>query len=256
MDTSPLPGFITRKEASKRCHRSERTLQRYWSRAMELQDTKVLQHLRLSTEDGVKHEGVNVTKELIDELKKQRQNPTWYVEAAWAEKTYQPKAQDAASDGQHNKEAAKVKTASQSSEEGSARTFGADYVALLERQIEDLKNDKAAMREQIAQSTDTLRQNNKLQQELHILLKQMQDRLLLPPADSGLKSTRSPAIIETQQLHSPEGVNEDPTAAKPQRSQSSGSRKKRGGKKKPAKKGFFSLDTPTLRKLSSSIFRR
>ena len=60
---------------------------------MELQDTKVLQHLRLSTEDGVKHEGVNVTKQFIDELKKQRQNPTWYVEAAWAEKTYQLRSQ-------------------------------------------------------------------------------------------------------------------------------------------------------------------
>ena len=256
MDTSPLPGFITRKEASKRCRRSERTLQRYWSRAMELQDTKVLQHLRLSTEDGVKHEGVKVTKELIDDLKKQRQNPTWYVEAAWAEKTYQPKVHHAASDEQDTKEVEKVKSAPQSSEEGSERTYGADYVALLERQIEDLKSDKAAMREQIAQSTDTLRQNNKLQQELHVLLKQMQDRLLLPPADSGLKSTRSPAIIEIQPSHSPEGVNEDPIAAKPKRSQPPRNRKKRSGKKKPTKQGFFSLDTPTLRKLSSRIFRR
>ena len=223
---------------------------------MELQDTKVLQHLRLSTEDGVKHEGIQVTKELIDDLKKKRQNPTWYVEAAWAEKTYQPKVQDEASDDQKSKEFEKVKPDSKLSEEGSQRTFGADYVALLERQIEDLKIDKAAMREQIAQSTDTLRQNNKLQQELHVLLKQMQDRLLPPPADPMPEATRSPAIIETPPSHAPEGVNEDPTAAKPKRSQSSGNRKKRSGKKKPTKQGFFSLDTPTLRKLSSRIFRR
>ncbi len=174
---------------------------------MELQDSKILLHLRLSTEDGVTHEGVKVTKELIDDLKKKRQNPTWYVEAAWAEKTYQPKVQDAASDEQDSKEVEKVKRAPKSSEEGSERTYGADYVALLERQIEDLKNDKAAMREQIAQSTDTLRQNNKLQQELHVLLKQMQDRLLPPPADSPPEPTRSTAIIETQPSHSPEGVN-------------------------------------------------
>ena len=223
---------------------------------MELQDTKVLQHLRLSTEDGVKHEGVKVTKELIDDLKKRRQNPTWYVEAAWAEKTYEPKVPDEASDDHKSKAVEKVKPASKSSEEGSQRTFGADYVALLERQIEDLKSDKAAMREQITQSTDTLRQNNKLQQELHILLKQMQDRLLPPPADSGLKSTRSPAIIETQQSHSPVAENESPIAAKPKRSQSPRNRKKRSAKKKPAKKGFFSLDTPTLRKLSSRFSRR
>ena len=223
---------------------------------MELQDTKVLQHLRLSTEDGMKHEGVKVTKELIDDLKKKRQNPTWYVEAAWAEKTYQPKVQDEASDDQKSKEFEKVKPDSKLSEEGSQRTFGADYVALLERQIEDLKIDKAAMREQIAQSTDTLRQNNKLQQELHILLKQMQDRLLPPPADSRPESTRSPALIETQQSHAPVDENESRIAAKAKRSQSSGSRKKRSGKKKPAKQGFFSLDTPTLRKLSSRIFRR
>ncbi len=223
---------------------------------MELQDTKVLQHLRLSTEDGVKHEGVNVTKELIDDLKKKRQNPTWYVEAAWAEKTYEPKVHDEASDDQKSKQIENMKPASKSPEEGSERTFGADYVALLERQIEDLKNDKAAMREQIAQSTDTLRQNNKLQQELHILLKQMQDRLLPPPADSDLKSTRSLAIIETQQSQLPVDVNEDPTAAKPKRSQSPRNRKKRSGKKKPAKTGFFSLDTPTLKKLSSRFSRR
>ena len=223
---------------------------------MELQDTKVLQHLRLYTEDGVTHEGIKVTKELIDDLKKKRQNPTWYVEAAWAEKTYGSKVQDTASDEQDSKDVEKVKPASKSSEEGSERTFGADYVALLERQIEDLKNDKAAMREQITQSTDTLRQNNKLQQELHVLLKQMQDRLLPPPADSRPESTRSPAIIETLPSHSPVDENESPIEAKPKRSRSSGNRKKRSGKKKPAQKGFFSLDTPTLRKLSSRIFRR
>ncbi len=223
---------------------------------MELQDTKVLQYLRLDTEDGVKHEGVNVTKELIDDLKKKRQNPTWYVDAAWAEKTYEPKVQDEASDDQKSNQVENVKPALKSPEEGSARTFGADYVALLKQQIEELKNDKAAMREQIAQSTDTLRQNNKLQQELHILLKQMQDRLLPPPADSRPESARLPVIIETRPSHSPVDDKESPMAAKPKRSQSSGNRKKRSGKKKPAKKGFFSLDTPTFRKLSSRFSRR
>ncbi len=98
---------------------------------MELQDTKVLQHLRLYTEDGVIHEGVKVTKELIDDLKKKRQNPTWYVEAAWAEKTYEPKVQDEASDDQKSNQVENVKPALQSPEERSrvpslpmsARTF-------------------------------------------------------------------------------------------------------------------------------------
>ncbi len=60
MDTSPIPNFITRKQASERCKRAERTLQRYWSRAIEQSDGKVLQHLKLRTEDGDITEGPDV----------------------------------------------------------------------------------------------------------------------------------------------------------------------------------------------------
>lgn len=35
MDNSSIPGFITRKQAAEICGRAERTLQRYWSRAIE-----------------------------------------------------------------------------------------------------------------------------------------------------------------------------------------------------------------------------
>jgi hypothetical protein len=94
MDTSPIPGCITRKQASERCQRAERTLQRYWSRAVGLHDIEVLQHLKLRAEDGKIIEGADVTKELIEQLKKERQNPTWYVDATWAEKTYSPRALD------------------------------------------------------------------------------------------------------------------------------------------------------------------
>ena len=91
MDTpSPIPGFITRKESSDTCKRAERTLQRYWSRAIEQRDDKILDHLKLRTEDGALIAGTDVTKELIDKLKKERRNPTWYAERAWIEKTYGP----------------------------------------------------------------------------------------------------------------------------------------------------------------------
>ena len=70
MDTSPIPGFITRKQAAEKCERSERTLQRYWSKAVELHDAEVLQHLKLHTEDHDVIEGIKVTKDLIDDLRK------------------------------------------------------------------------------------------------------------------------------------------------------------------------------------------
>jgi hypothetical protein len=94
MDTSPITGFITRKQASDRCKRSERTLQRYWSRAIERKDDGVLKNLKLRTEAGVVIDGGDVTKEKIDELKKQGQNPTWYVHATWVERTYGPRLEE------------------------------------------------------------------------------------------------------------------------------------------------------------------
>jgi hypothetical protein len=91
MDSSPIPGFITRKQASERYKRAERTLQRYWSRAVEHKDEKVLGNLKLRTEDCEIIDGTEVTKSIIDKLKKQGKNPTWYVHANWVEKTYGPR---------------------------------------------------------------------------------------------------------------------------------------------------------------------
>ena len=94
MDKSPINGFITRKHASERCKRAERTLQRYWSRAIEQADKSLLRNLKLRTEDGEIIDGPDVTKDLIESLKKSGRNPTWFVHATWVERTYGPRSED------------------------------------------------------------------------------------------------------------------------------------------------------------------
>lgn len=91
MDNSPIPNFITRKTASERCQLAERSLQRYWSRAIDHRDLTVLEHLKLRTEDGEITDGPAVTKKLIDKFKTDGKNPTWFAQAAWVEKTYGPR---------------------------------------------------------------------------------------------------------------------------------------------------------------------
>jgi hypothetical protein len=81
MATQSSNHFITRKEASQRCQKADRTLQKYWSRAVATRDNEVLSHLKIVIEDGHEHAGTEVTRELIDDLKKKKLNPTWFVDA-------------------------------------------------------------------------------------------------------------------------------------------------------------------------------
>ena len=256
MDTSPIPGFITRKEASQRSQRAERTLQRYWSRAIELRNTKVLEHLKLYTEDGTQHEGTTVTKELIEELKKKRQNPTWYVDAAWVETEYgintQENPKSAEDDG--NVSAQTVSTSEQP-EQSSDRTYSTEYVELLREQIEELKNDKGAMRAQISQYDKTLDASNQLQQQLHVLLKEMQDRLLPAPKSANASATQS-TVIDAEQSETNTG-NERTKTAKPRPTQRSrGKKQSPRVTKKTETPNFFSFQTPTLRRIAEKVSRR
>ncbi|MDA1049738.1 MAG: hypothetical protein O3C40_04565, partial [Planctomycetota bacterium] len=182
MDNTLIPGFITRKQASERCKRAERTLQRYWSRAIEHSDDTVLNNLKLRTEDGEVIEGQDVTKEKIDDLKKQGKNPTWFVHATWVERKYGPRLD--------HKSTEQVVESSKP-QEGDSATQNGDVVSLLKVQIQMLEQDKKDLRDELKIKNDQIKDANErgkethvLMRDLHGLLHDMQQRLPAPQASS------------------------------------------------------------------------
>ena len=89
---NPSTHYITRREVAEQCEIAERTLQRYWSKATDLGDEDVLRHLKLRTKDSGDIAGVDVTKKLIDDLKRKAELPTWLADEQWALDTYGPAA--------------------------------------------------------------------------------------------------------------------------------------------------------------------
>ena len=177
---------------------------------MQRSDTNVLQHLKLRTEDENVIDGVTVTKELIEELKTQGQNPTWYVEVNWVERTYGPRTDDNAT----GKEIEPQKENLDAEEEGTAAPEPETLVTVLHERITDLENDKQALREeltikndQIKEANERERENNLLMRDLHELMKDMQHRLLPPPQEAASQSQQS----EVDPMSKPSVVpNSDP----------------------------------------------
>lgn len=77
--TEPEESYIGRKTAAERYQRGERTLERDISQALKLRDEKFLGSLRLRTKDGGVLPGMEVTFEMIDDLKISGQVPTWEI---------------------------------------------------------------------------------------------------------------------------------------------------------------------------------
>lgn len=273
MDNSPIPGFITRRQASELCQRSERTLQRYWSRAIEFEDSAVLKHLKLRTEDGDVIEGSEVSKQLIEDLKKSSKNPTWYVHAAWAENTYRPRTEEKPS-----KE--KSDANGEALAKGELATTDNEVVALLKDRIERLEQDKQDLRdeltiknEQIGQASERDRETHLLMRDLHELLRDMQQRLpaqpqpsqmlnRLPPADESTDTTQPTSVVARSKpvANSEKGTGRSRTKAAPQKSKrSSAIRSKRSPAKPKSRNKRQSkprwYETPTLNKFAARFIR-
>lgn len=213
MDNAPIPGFITRKQASEHCKRAERTLQRYWSRAIEHSDESVLKNLKLRTEDGEVVEGKDVTKEKIDDLKKQGKNPTWFVHATWVERKYGPRLEQRSTE--------QVVEPSKSPEGESSPPSG-DVVSLLKVQIQMLEQDKKDLRDELKIKNDQIKDANErgkethvLMRDLHKLLHDMQQRLPAPsikeqfdlePDDVSDRQTQDAVVVSTSDATTPTRV--------------------------------------------------
>jgi len=276
MDTSPIPGFITRKQASERCKRAERTLQRYWSRAIELADAEVLGRLKLRTEDGEVIEGPDVTKELIDQLKKRRKNPTWYVHAGWVAKAYGPRLDDDTTDKRRQADGGVGDSHPQ-----TPPVYDSQVISLRDERIRQLEQDKQDLREelkikneQIKEANERDRETHVLMRDLHELLRDMQQRLpaitsSYPPLPAATPPVQPPDTGCQQDAGAePKTKNpktEEPARRAPKKTSASKTtrltkqpaskrRKKPRASKKPS--GLFERHTPTFHKALSVLLRR
>ncbi|MCA9049643.1 MAG: hypothetical protein KDA89_12995 [Planctomycetaceae bacterium] len=255
MDSSPITGFITRTAAGEKYQCTGRTLQRKWSAALEVRDESVLGNLQLVTEDEKVYDGTEVTKELIEQFKLAGLNPTWYVRESWMQQEFQRKAErivpNTAKQGSPASENDAPAESISESEPTPERTYSAEYVALLREQIEEQRRDKAALREQIAQYDETLNANTQLQQQLHILLKDMQDRLL--PSPSRATTTTSSFVDAEAGSIAVEDSDKSEPAPNAERRRTSTKKSPRSKKSTHTAPGFFSLDVPTIRRVVKKI---
>lgn len=245
MPTTPVPGFITKKEASENYKRSHRQLTRDLTDAMMVQDPKVLENCRLRTEDGQLREGIGVTPKLIDALCIEGKNPVWYLRTTWLEKTYGRRGRARRPSQRHAPDDVAPDT-----EEGTDAVSRPELVHVLRERIRGLEQDKQDLRDemkiknqQIADRVEREKETNALVRDLHNLMADMQQRLLPAPAgrvsepkaaayipaDSAKpappdsKPPSSAAVVEVD-VHSP--------PAKPEK----GSRRRRPKKSKPKKR--------------------
>ena len=285
MDSSPIPGFITRKQAAEQCERAERTLQRYWSRAMEQEDRGVLDHLKLHTEDGDVIDGPDVSKDRIEELKRKGMNPTWFAEADWVGQTYGPRA----GDRQEKRPVREVEAPAKPTGEG-AQIAESQMAELLRQQLAKREDDIAHLREELNTKNEQIdsanartRESNVLMQELQRLLGKWQEQAFRTLPAGGLeKPTPPPQTVPdiapkpTEERGVPDSTQSVPDAAeqpqqkravtkrKPARaskpaaqSKPKSGTKKRGAKKKgvqtPSKPKWYEM--PTFNKMFRSSSR-
>ncbi len=180
MPSTPVPGFITKKETAQHFQRSHRQLTRDLADAMKMQNPKVLDNCRLHTEDGETREGIGVTSELLDELRVNGKNPVWYLRVTWLEKTYgrrgRPQRREQTPAGAFNSDA----------EEGGDVLSRPDLVHVLRERIKGLEQDKQDLRDemkiknqQMADRVEREKETNALIRDLHTLMADLQRRL--PP---------------------------------------------------------------------------
>jgi hypothetical protein len=213
MPSTPIAGFITKSEAAEQYQRSHRQLSRDLSDAMKLQDSKVLEHCRLHTEDGRVIEGMGVTPEIIDQLCVDGKNPTWYLRTTFLEKQYGRRG------GTRRQVSASPDTTD--AEKGSATAPRAGLEQILRDRIHDLERDKKDLKEelkiknnQIAERVQLEKQTNELVRNLHTLMADLQRRLL-PPPSQGSQQAPTHFIDDAPTTANPAPSDESATAAAP-----------------------------------------
>lgn len=211
MPPATIPGFATKKQASRLYRRSRRQLTRDLSKAMLKRDERLLKHVKLRTEDGVLHDGTDITTEAILQMKADGKNPVWYVSTNWMEQTYGLRTErDTPDTEQDDSIPPDVQTdhnpapATAPRDDAREQTQPADHehtrldsnhvfddrVRWLEDKVHGLEEDKRHLRSQLVIKDQQLTERTELQKELHRLMAHLQERLLLPGEHAAPKANR------------------------------------------------------------------
>ena len=190
MTTVTLEGFLSKKEIEASYGRSYRSLTRDITRAVKTGDAKILQHLKLVTEDEKVREGTDVTLGMIQDLSNHGMRPTWLAEESWIAEWCARRS------ARRNGEVAPMDVPDTPDTRPSSPTRASDPVAptpsiqlataeLFQQRIDDQRQQIDMLRGQLQIKDEQIRNANQLAQEsqqlmrdLHILLKNVQDGLL------------------------------------------------------------------------------
>lgn len=177
-------GYLNKKQIEATYGRSYRSLTRDITNAVKVGDTKILQYLKLVTEDGKLREGSDVTLDMIQELSNSGLRPMWLAEETWvADWVAKPKDRRGSVDA-NSQSPSEVQrpNAGPSSTTSPSQSITEDA---LQQRIEDLKQQNEMLRgqlqikdDQIRSTTQLAEQSQQLMRDLHVLLKNVQDGLL------------------------------------------------------------------------------
>ena len=235
-----LTGFILKKEACATYDRSFRQLARDFDKAAARGDKAFLENFKLHLEDGTIMEASEVTKDKIQKLRDKGLNPTWYVRESWMNDKYGRRDDKADVSTTTADQRADVETAKPSS---SPIAPDSAIIQSKDDLIDVLRDENKYLRESLAKETEQRGEVTQLTRELHLLLKNMQDRLLPAPNSTESRGPVHPARQATATVV--ETVEASPASPR--------SKTKR---KQPAKKAASTkpkwYEMPTLKKFFHS----
>lgn len=237
--TDPLAGFILKKEACASYDRSLRQLGRDFDKALVRKDAEMLSEFKLRLEDGTVLNGSEISKEQIQKLRDRGLNPTWFVSEAWMLGTYGLRGKESTKESAQPPEANTPTPDTSAAEPDRAATANTkDLLGSKDELIAVLREETNFLRETLTKERERSKEDKELTQQLHILLKNMQDRLLPSPGSSSgsFDSTAIPLsprraegnqAIDDESTHAPTPVDAVDISAIPSEPPKSTASKKR-----------------------------
>lgn len=177
-DHTALNGFMLKREACERYDRSLRQLSRDFDKAQMEEDSQVLDNFKLRLEDGTILTAAEVDKDQVEKFRDKGLNPAWLVRERWMRNTYGVRDEMESDD---------IETPVEPTPESAQRPQASDseIVAMKDDLIAELRESNRFLRESLKEERIESREDRELTKQLHILLKNLQDRLLPEPDRTG-----------------------------------------------------------------------
>lgn len=242
-----LDGYLLKKEACEFYNRSLRQLARDFDKALARGDSKFIGNFKLRLEDGTVLEAHEVDKDQIQRFRDKGLNPTWYVNEAWMDATYGRRG-DVSEQvrPRPHPESIPPEPPPTVSPSGALPEILKSKDELIDVLREENQYLRDALTDERKRSTD----DRELTKQLHILLKNMQDRLLPSPDHSRSLSNLSPSPKESVvEGNIAVETKSRPVSAKRPRPLRNSPQPKKGNQ--PSTDGWMTTHMPTFKRIFS-----